>query len=77
VLLFLSAVDHYSEEKVRNVDRVWYFDEGPRAEFKIVTKTGSQKADEPGHPGGLHLIRLLRLDSGTVEPPRAIDPPAG
>ncbi|NPV63257.1 MAG: hypothetical protein HPY61_11635 [Methanotrichaceae archaeon] len=39
VLLFASGVDPYFEELVQNADRVWYFDEGPRAEARIVART--------------------------------------
>jgi hypothetical protein len=39
VLLYSSAADPHFEELVRNADRVFYFDEGPRAETKIVART--------------------------------------
>jgi hypothetical protein len=39
VLLYSPGTDPYFEELVRNADRVFYFDEGPRAETRIVAKT--------------------------------------
>jgi hypothetical protein len=39
VLLYAAGDDPYFEELVRNADRVFYFDEGPRAETKIVAKS--------------------------------------
>ena len=39
VLLFSSGIDPYFEDLVQNADRVWYFEEGPRAEARIVAKT--------------------------------------
>lgn len=38
VLLYAQGADPYLEELVVNADRVFYFDEGPRAEAKIVAK---------------------------------------
>ena len=38
VLLYAPGADPYFEELVKNADRVFYFDEGPRAEARIVAK---------------------------------------
>ncbi len=38
VLLYAPGADPYFEELVKNADRVFYFDEGPRAESRIATK---------------------------------------
>lgn len=38
VLLYAPAADQYLEEMVKNADRVFYFNEGTRAEARIVTK---------------------------------------
>lgn len=40
MLLYAPGVDPYFEELVKNADRVFYFDEGPRAEARIAAKTG-------------------------------------
>lgn len=39
VLLYSPGSDTFLEELGRNADRVWYFDEGPRASPRLVTKT--------------------------------------
>ncbi len=39
VLLYAPGADPYFEELVRNADRVFYFNEGPRAEARIAAKT--------------------------------------
>jgi hypothetical protein len=38
VLLYSPGSDTFLEELARNADRVWYFDEGPRASPRLVTK---------------------------------------
>jgi hypothetical protein len=38
VLLYSPGSDPFLEELSRNADRVWYFDEGPRASPRLVTK---------------------------------------
>ncbi len=38
VLLYAQGADPYLEELVANADKVFYFDEGPRAEARIVAK---------------------------------------
>ncbi len=38
VLLYVPGADTYLEELVKNADRVFYFNEGPRAEARIVAK---------------------------------------
>ncbi len=38
VLLYAPGADPYLEELVKNADRVFYFDEGPRAEARVVAK---------------------------------------
>ena len=38
VLLYALGADPYFEELVKNADRVFYFDEGPRAEARVVAK---------------------------------------
>jgi len=38
VLLYAPGTDPYFEELVKNADRVFYFDEGPRAEARVVAK---------------------------------------
>lgn len=38
VLLYAPGADPYFEELVKNADRVFYFDEGPRAETRVVAK---------------------------------------
>lgn len=42
VLLYMSRADPYSEEIVKNADRVFYFDKGPRAEARVVTKANAR-----------------------------------
>jgi hypothetical protein len=39
VLLYAPGADPYLEEMIKNADRVFYFDEGPRVEAGIVAKT--------------------------------------
>lgn len=38
VLLYSPSSDPFLEDLARNADRVWYFDEGPRASPRLVTK---------------------------------------
>ncbi len=38
VLLYAPGADPYFEELIKNADRVFYFDEGLRAEARIVAK---------------------------------------
>ncbi len=38
VLLYAPGADSYLEDLVANADRVFYFDEGPRAEARVVAK---------------------------------------
>ncbi len=38
ILLYAPGADPYLEKLVKNADRVFYFDEGPRAEVKIAAK---------------------------------------
>lgn len=38
VLLYAPGADPYFEELVKNADRVFCFDEGPRAEARVVAK---------------------------------------
>jgi hypothetical protein len=38
VLLYAPGADPYLEELVKNADRVFYFDEGPRDETRITDK---------------------------------------
>ncbi len=38
ILLYAPGADPYFAELVKNADRVFYFDEGPRAEEKIVSR---------------------------------------
>jgi hypothetical protein len=38
VLLYSQGADPYFEELIRNADMVFYFDEGPRAETRIIAK---------------------------------------
>lgn len=38
VLLYMPRADPYSEEIVKNSDRVFYFDEGPRAERGLLLR---------------------------------------
>jgi hypothetical protein len=45
VLLYAPGADPYFEELVKSADRVFYFDEGPRAEAKVVAKA-NQRAKE-------------------------------
>jgi len=39
VLLYSPAVDPFLEDLMKNADRVFYFDEGPIAEPKVIAKT--------------------------------------
>ena len=43
MLLYAPGSDPYFEELVKNVDRVFYFDEGPRAEARV-TARGNPRA---------------------------------
>lgn len=38
VLLYAPGLDPFLEELARNADRVWYFEEGPRATPRLVSK---------------------------------------
>jgi hypothetical protein len=38
VLLYSQGNDTFLKELARNADRIWYFDEGPRASPRLVTK---------------------------------------
>jgi hypothetical protein len=38
VLLYSPGTDTFLEDLTRNADRVFYFDEGPRAETKLISK---------------------------------------
>ncbi len=38
VLIYAPGADPYLEELIKNADRVFYFDDGPRAEARIVAK---------------------------------------
>jgi DNA polymerase I len=38
VLLYSPGTDTFLEDLTRNADRVFYFDEGPRAEPKLISK---------------------------------------
>lgn len=38
VLLYAPGLDPFLEELARNADRVWYFEEGPRALPKLISK---------------------------------------
>jgi hypothetical protein len=38
VLLYSPGADTFLEDLTRNVDRVFYFDEGPRASTKLMSK---------------------------------------
>jgi hypothetical protein len=38
VLLYAPGADPYLEELIKDADRVFYFDEGPRAEARVVAK---------------------------------------
>jgi hypothetical protein len=42
VLLYAPGADPYFEELVKNADRVFYFDEGPRAETRVVAKANAR-----------------------------------
>lgn len=39
VLLYSTGTDTFLEDMTRNADRVFYFDEGPRATTKLISKT--------------------------------------
>jgi hypothetical protein len=43
VLLYASGADPYFEDLTRNADRVFYFEEGPRASPSIVAKAQPQE----------------------------------
>ena len=38
VLLYSPGTDTFLEDMTRNADRVFYFDEGPRAKTKLISK---------------------------------------
>lgn len=42
VLLYAPGADPYFEELVKNADIVFYFDEGPRAEARVVDKANAR-----------------------------------
>ena len=46
VLLYSPGTDTFLEELTKNADRVFYFDEGPRASTKRISKAypGAQKS---------------------------------
>jgi hypothetical protein len=39
VLLYSPGSDPFLEELAKNADRVWYFDEGPRASPRLVARS--------------------------------------
>ena len=39
VLLYSPGADPFLEDLARNADRVWYFDKGPKASPRLVTKS--------------------------------------
>ncbi len=39
VLLYSPGTDPFLKELAKNADRVWYFDEGPRASPKLVARS--------------------------------------
>jgi hypothetical protein len=43
ILLYASGADPYFEEMVKNADRVFYFEEGPRASPRIMAKSHPQE----------------------------------
>jgi hypothetical protein len=42
VLLYSPGTDTFLEDMTRNADRVFYFDEGPRATTKLISKALSE-----------------------------------
>jgi hypothetical protein len=42
VLLYSPVADPFLEDLVQNADRVWYFDEEPRAEKRIISKSNQR-----------------------------------
>ena len=49
MLLYSPSSDPFLEDLARNADRVWYFDEGPRASPRLVSKGVSESEKEPDH----------------------------
>ena len=71
VLLCSPGTDTFLEDLTRNADRVFYFDEGPRANTKLIA-TGSE---EPDHPGGLDMIKLpWKRGARPIEPRIRVNP---
>ena len=58
VLLYAPGADPYFEELVKNADRAFYFDEGPRAEARVTAIGESEDAEEPDHARGI-LTRFI------------------
>lgn len=56
VLFYAPGSDPFLEELVKNANKVFYLNEGPRAEARIVAIGQSEDANEPEHAGGIHVI---------------------
>jgi DNA polymerase I len=56
VLLYAPGADPYFEELVKNADRVFYFDEGPRAEARVVAKA-IPRLEESDDAGSFLIIQ--------------------
>jgi len=55
VLLYSPGTDTFLEDMTRNADRVFYFDEGPRATTKLISKAypEAQKSQRTLEAGGV------------------------
>ncbi len=53
MLFYAPGLDPFLEELEKNADRVWYFDKGPRASPKLISKEYPKGREEPDHLGGV------------------------
>lgn len=74
VLLYAPGADPYIEELVKNAEGVFYFDEGPRAEARIVAKSHSEDSEEPDNAGGILMILWHRREARPLEPKKIVNP---
>jgi hypothetical protein len=56
VLLYSPGSDTFLEDLTGNADRVIYFEEGPRAAPKLISKAYPRAQKSPENAGGLDMI---------------------
>jgi len=73
VLLYSPEADPFFEDPVKNADRIWYFDEGPRATTRLVSKA-YPKAQKREYPAGVLMRWPWRCKGKIIEPLEVITP---